>query len=385
MVRKYLYYIVLLLLFPFSTNGQVMETTEFSLMTVAHGTDVYNIFGHTGIRIYDPSTGIDTVYNYGTFSMGTDNFAMKFLRGRLEYNLANQSLKSFLRTYYLEKRAVKEQHLNLDLTSKKKLFSFIANNYKPENRYYLYDFFFDNCATKVRDIFETQFTDAEYVGLSDRKVTYRQLLDEYLQGLDWTDFGIDLIIGSIADAQAGHRGAMFLPDYLHHYAGKIKYKNEAGHATQLVDSDEIVLPLDIIKHKSFIITPVILFSLLACLELLLFLFAKKINPANKILKTYDCISYLAISLVSIVVMIMWFWTDHDACAQNYNLLWANPLFIIFTGLFLFKRRNIKLLFLCSLFLILTILLWTIIPQQIHIAVLPILVLFLFKNARHILV
>jgi len=370
---------------PFLMNGQVSESTEFSLLTVAHGSDLYNIFGHTGIRIYDPSTGIDEVYNYGTFDASKDNFAIEFLQGRLLYKVDKDPIDKFLRTYHREKRAVKEQRLNLDIKSKEKLFNFITNNYKPENRFYLYDFFFDNCATRVRDIFETQFSNSQYVGLTDRQVTYRQLLDEYLQGLDWTDFGIDLIIGSVADAQAGHRGAMFLPDYLHNFADKIHYSNEAGESTKLVRSDEIVLPLELIQHKSFLITPLVFFSILAFIELLVFLFSRNINRTNRLVKIYDVLGYISISIVSIVVMFMWFGTDHDACAQNYNLMWANPLFIVLTGFLLVKKQNIKLYFLSSVFLILTILLWTIMPQQIHIAVLPIIILFLLKNVRKMMI
>jgi len=379
----YKYFIIALLL-PFLINGQVSESTEFSLLTVAHGTDAYNIFGHTGLRISDRSRGLDEVYNYGTFDIDTDNFEIQFLRGRLKYRIAKQSYKSFLQVYYHEGRAVNEQRLNLDNASRQKLYSFIINNYKPENRYYLYDFFFDNCATRVRDIFETEFTNSQYVGLTDLNITYRQLLDEYLQGLDWTDFGIDLIIGSVADAQADHRGAMFLPTYLHDFADKITYTNEAGQTTQLVSSDEIVLPLDISQHQSYVVSPLIFFSFLAFLELLLFLFRKKINGESRMIKFYDILCYIAMSIVSLVVMIMWFGTDHDACAQNYNLLWANPLFILLTGALLLNNNNNKLLFLCSTFLVITLLLWTIIPQQIHVAILPIIILIILKNARMIL-
>ena len=102
------------------------------------------------------------------------------------------------------------------------------------------------------------------------------------------------------------------------------------------------------------------------------------------IKFYDILCYIAMSIVSLVVMIMWFGTDHDACAQNYNLLWANPLFILLTGALLLNNNNNKLLFLCSTFLVITLLLWTIIPQQIHVAILPIIILIILKNARMIL-
>lgn len=381
---KYFSALIVTLLFPLQINGQVSESTEFSLLTVAHGRDAYNIFGHTGLRMYDTVQEIDEVYNYGTFDIDTDNFEITFLRGRLNYRIAKQSYKTFLRVYYQEGRAVTEQKLNLDQPSKEKLYSYIRNNYKPENRNYLYDFFFDNCATRVRDIFETELSGSEYFGLSSRHVTYRQLLDEYLQGLDWTDFGIDLIIGSIADAKADHRGAMFLPDYLHDYTEKIQYVDETGNAVKLVKSDELILPLDFIKHQAYFITPLLLFSLLAFIELLIFIFYKKLNRPNRIIRMYDFLGYIAISTVSIVIMFMWFATDHDACVDNYNLMWANPLFLVLTGTILFSKQSSRVTFLVSVFLIITLLLWTTIPQQFHIAVLPIIIMLLLKNLRKML-
>lgn len=363
-------------------HAQLPATTQISLLTVAHGEDAYNIFGHTAVRVYDTTTGMDEVYNYGTFDYSTDNFLLKFLRGKLEYQLAIQANDRFLQVYHYEGRAVKEQVLDLDEDSKNKIYSFLKTNYQPENRLYLYDFFFDNCSTRVRDIFESQlagFTISAETNAMKR--TYRQLLDEYLQGLDWTDFGIDIIIGSIADAEADQRAQTFLPDYLHDWAKRVHYQKD-GQSTQLVKRENQVLAIDLKTHSSFLITPFRLFGFLAFIELLLFLFGQKATSWASVIKWYDILGYVAISFTSLVVLFMWFFTDHQACGENYNLLWANPLFIFILIGHLVNKRNLKVLALTSLFLIITLLLWTIIPQQYHVAFIPIIVLFVFKNLRH---
>lgn len=365
----------------FAQQYQISETAQISLLTIEHGNDPYNIFGHSAIRVFDPRLNIDEVYNYGTFDFKTDNFTLKFLRGKLDYQLAIQPYAQFLRGYQYEKRAIVEQVLNLDAKSKADIYSFIRTNYEPENRLYLYDFFFDNCSTRIRDLFETELNGYSIQAQSIRTVTYRQLLDEYLQGLDWTDFGIDLIIGSVADANADHRQQMFLPDYLHDWTDKMAYENTDSQSVQLVKSEATVLPLDTIQHKSYWITPVILFSFLAFIELLLFLFANKGSKRSGLLRFYDLLMYGILCLVSIVVAMMWFGTNHQACGDNYNLIWANPLFLLVFVSYFWNNPGQKALFLSSVFLVLTLLLWTILPQQFHVAVIPIIVLYLFKNLR----
>ncbi len=375
--------ICIILMAVTAIHAQLPSSTRISLLTVAHGEDAYNIFGHTAIRVYDNTRGMDEVYNYGTFDYSTDNFLLKFLRGKLEYQLAIQANDRFLNVYHHEGRAIKEQVLDLDEVSKNKIYDFLKTNYLPENRLYLYDFFFDNCSTRVRDIFETELAGFTITSDSNaKKRTYRQLLDEYLQGLDWTDFGIDIIIGSIADADADQRAQSFLPDYLHDWADRVSYQKD-GQPSPLVKSENQVLALDLKTHSSFWITPFRLFGFLAFIELLLFLFKQKAKSYASVIRWYDILGYLAISVTSIVVVFMWFLTDHQACGDNYNLLWANPLFIIVCIGQLMNKRSIKALVLTSLFLVITLLLWTIIPQQYHVAFIPIIVLFLFKNLRQI--
>lgn len=362
-------------------SSQISEEASISLLTIAHGDQLYNIFGHTAVRVSDPANDIDDVYNYGTFSTSTDHFMLKFLRGRLLYSLDKGPYSSFLRNYSNEGRAVTEQVLNLTPEQKNKVYAFIINNYELENRHYLYDFFFDNCASRVRDIYESQIPVLSYEDQAPSCKTFRQLLDEHLVGLDWLDLGIDLIIGSVADERADPRTEMFLPRYLKSWTAKMQLIGDSGQAEPLVKSERLVLPITIIQHKSYWITPIRLFYFLLLVEMGLFLMRKRISA--RFSYWYDGIWYVILSAASVIIAFMWFGTDHDACAKNYNLLWANPLFIILTWLH-FKHRPAKLLLsILFLFQLSAMLFWPILPQQLHPAVLPILIIIYLKIVKGI--
>ena len=130
--------------------------TKISLLTFGPGNDLYSKFGHSAIRLNDPSQGLDLSYNYGTFDFDTPNFYGKFVRGKLDYILSVDRTAPLLRYYKRTGREVIEQDIILDEVAVQGIAAFLIDNYKPENRTYKYDFFYDNCATRLRDIIEDQ-------------------------------------------------------------------------------------------------------------------------------------------------------------------------------------------------------------------------------------
>src|SRR5690606_6140033 len=152
-------------------------------------------------------------YNYGTFNSFTEGFIVKFLRGKLPYTLTVNTYGNFLREYNYYERAVIEQIFALSPQEKVAVIQFLRNNAKPENAEYMYDFFFDNCSSRVTDVLEASL-DRNIIYPDDDGLTYRQMIQASLVRWPWTRFGIDLIIGSKADQLTGIRGQMFLPDHL---------------------------------------------------------------------------------------------------------------------------------------------------------------------------
>ena len=149
--------LILIIFFFISPKGEAADLSpqaEISLLTCSAGTEIYSYFGHSAIRIKDPRTGIDLVFNYGVFSFETPHFVWRFCKGETDYLLAVQSMKSFMQEYYEEQRDVYEQILNFTSLERQSLYNALIENNKPKNRLYRYKHFSDNCSTRIRDQFE---------------------------------------------------------------------------------------------------------------------------------------------------------------------------------------------------------------------------------------
>lgn len=293
---------------------------KVSLLTIGPGKDeLYSIFGHSAIRIFNPVDQTDLSYNYGTFDFNTPNFYPKFLRGKLPYVLSVAPTSAFLQEYVYTKRNVSEQEINLSDDEKIKLINALNENAKPENRAYMYDFFLDNCATRIRDMFLN--VAGEGAKLPEATpVTRRQMLHEYLPNFPWSEFGINLIIGSRADKEIGVMDQMFLPDYMQQYLGEVvvdsSYLFEPSKELLFFEEEEAT-------QNSIITSPMMVFTILGFVILLLTFLTKK--PYGFISAN---IVFALLGIASIVVLFMWFGTDHKATKDNYNLIWLSPLFMI---------------------------------------------------------
>lgn len=354
--------------------GAYTDSARVSLLTCSAGEALYSKFGHSAIRVHDPYDGTDIVYNYGLFDFNTPNFYLKFIRGKLPYQLGIQSFSDFLWEYQYEGREVQEMPLELGLEEKRQLLEFLAYNYRPENRKYPYDFFFDNCASRIRDVLENT---AAMTYIPEDTVrpqkTFRQLLDEYIAQHPWIDFGIDLILGLPADRKASFRDEMFLPDYL-------AWNLEAGQTPRAPIAGETVLLLERIPppaSRSLLPPPFVFFSLL----FLVFAIVSW-KGAGWIRKSLDAAFFLALGLSGALFTFMWAGTDHDATHANLNLLWASPLaFGALIAVFRPKQRFwFKALAITTLIALLG---FPFLPQQMNPAVIPIMLISLLRCGSYL--
>ena len=376
--------IICLLLFCFNWQTsmaapKLSNQAQVSLLTCDAGQELYSAFGHSAIRVQDPIKSIDYTYNYGTFDFDTPGFYTKFLRGKLNYKMDRDSFRKFNYVYNVRNRGVDEQTLALDSAAKQQLFDLLEINYLPENRFYLYDFFFDNCSSRIRDIFVEVLGDSlvfESEFIEDQK-TFRELLDLNLDSKQWSDFGIDLVLGADVDQIAEPINYMFLPEYLESAfdnAFVIKNGEKIPFVRQkirLVDRPPI--PPDYPLWQK----PIFVFSLLFAFILLWsYFFPIDLN------KLYlDKLIFLAIGLVGLILLLLWVATDHSTTDNNFNVLWASPIHLI-TFLLLFKAKSIKHLRLYFLFFAILntcfLLLWTVLPQCLHIAFAPIMLVIILR-------
>lgn len=293
---------------------------QISILTCAPGQDIYSIYGHNAIRVLDKNTGTDLVYNYGTFDFKTKGFAIKFMLGKLPYTLDVAPYDRFLMEYNYFQRAVNEQVLNIDSTQTQSIISYLAKNMQPENRTYKYDFFMDNCATRLRDIIDKNIATNTWDTSQASGKTFRQIIKEYQKPMPWLDFGVDLIIGSPADQVTTLSEETFIPDYL---LQAIEHaKDDSG---QKLEKERFnVLNFENkIRQTPFLLTPYALFLFLLLFEI--WLFIKR--DTYRWIPTYDRIWISLLSFCSLLMLFMWFCTDHIPTKYNWNVLWANPLII----------------------------------------------------------
>lgn len=326
--------ISLLLLFSclsLLAQDDTTDQTRISLLTCGVGDELYSSFGHTAIRYTDPAAGIDEVYNYGMFNFGPD-FLMQFTRGKLLYYVGTNNYLSFVDDYRYEQRSVVEQKLNLSREQKNKILSFLNNNLKPENKYYKYDFLYDNCATRVRDIFPAILGPGFSFGPSlpeGKKISFRKIINEYQRNNHWARLGINIVLGSRIDKVMTNEEAMFLPDML-----------LQGVATARLDGKDIVAgsPKQIVRgaDRSALSPNGPMWVMIGLLLITLLIFF--VRPLQ-VLKPLVSLLHLFLSgLLGVMLLFMWLGTDHQSCANNYNLLWALPFNLPF-AFTIFKPRK----------------------------------------------
>ena len=303
---------------------QDSSALRISLLTCTPGAELYSIFGHNALRIVDSAAGTDIVYNYGTFNFSDPDFYTKFVRGKLMYFLSQSSYPDFLFEYNYFKRGVIEQVLALSSKEKKELQQFMFENVREENRYYKYDFLYDNCTTRLRDIIFRKNSEhpLQPKVFTSYGRTFRDHLHSYLDraAMPWTKLGIDLLLGVGADKPMDAMEAMFLPDYLAKGAsmgaanGKLLIKEES---IALADAQPAV------SEPGFWQTPLFWIALISVLLLIPTFISNENWQA-----VADNILFILTGFLGLILLFMWVGTDHQSFSKNLNLIWAMPLNLV---------------------------------------------------------
>ncbi len=309
-----------LLLICTAARAQLSSNAQISVITCGPGDELYSTFGHSAFRVQDPGNGLDLVYNYGTFDFNTPNFYMKFARGKLLYSLSRQAFGDFLYAYQLENRWVKEQLLQLTVSERNELFRFLETNYEPANREYQYDFLFNNCSTKIPEVLKAALGPGLHFQEDhlEKQYTFRQLIRQYLDANSWSSLGIDLALGAVIDRKAGVLEHMFLPDYVY---GQLKHT--LLNDRPLVGRERNILPPAARENISyFTLTPAFWLMLFLLFTLTITYIDFRNGSRSRAL---DFILFAGTGLLGLMIVFLWFFTDHTATIWNLNILWAVPL------------------------------------------------------------
>lgn len=305
------------------------------MVTILPGDPIYSMFGHSALRVHDPVRDIDRLYNYGTFDFSDPLFIPKFTYGHLRYFLSVAPYEAALKAYERQHRPVVEQTLNLTREQRTAVYRFLRVNARPENRYYQYVFFFDNCSTRVRDALEQALGDA--VQFADRPTperSFRHLLDPYAASLPLVDLSFDLALGTPADRVPTSRQAHFLPEYLF---------DAFNHATiRTTDTTRaLVARTDTVQWISgYSSTPSTFDWPLAVSWLFLGLTLAwtgwQATTGRQPGEYGDALLLLFVGLLGAGVCFLWFVATYEVTEYNWNLAWAWPTHLIAAAVLLWR-------------------------------------------------
>lgn len=369
---------LLLLLSGFSLSAQIQlsNSAKISLMTASPWSGaIYSLYGHTVLTVADDSTGVDAVFNYGYFDSSQPDFLYHFLRGETDYILGVTSFDDFLLENQLKGVEVITQELNLTQAQKQQLWEELYINALPENRKYRYNYFYDNCATRPRDIVEKVLNRPVLYPATNSNQTFRDLIHECVGEFSWMEFGIDLLIGSDADRFITDREKMFLPDYLKDAFKEAKVPINHSVSQPIVKSTEVLLDAnnqDDIRREWAILKPLpIAFALLILTMIISFIQAQFHH--DKTARIYDTLLFAVTGAAGVIIAFLIFFSEHPATSPNWNILWLHPLHLIVAILFWFNSlRKVIYWYHFSNFALLSLFLlgWYFIPQQLPWATIP---------------
>lgn len=322
--------LILLALFfwPLSFYAQPLSpNAKASLLTVEPGAELYSSFGHNALRIYDPFRGIDRIYNYGTFDFRADNFYVKFLRGTLPYYVSVQSMPNTVYGAMAENRTIREQTLNLTPTQCQRLFDLLETNALPENREYRYKFYYDNCASRPRDMLVKACGDSlRFVSAVDTTRSYRDWMNDYLTRQLWARMGMNLAIGRPADETASAWESMYLPDNVHAEVAQAQLKTADGRTVPLITSDSVLFQSSPqgkeLSTTALLTSPNVVFFVLFAL---VFWVTRRQHQQGQRGFGLDRWLFGFTGVWGWFLFLLWVATDHGVPAWNPALLFMMPL------------------------------------------------------------
>ena len=332
-----------------------LDSVDISLLTCGPGQEVWSYYGHTALRIEDHVHGKDLAINWGIFSFNQDYFVLRFVFGLTDYQIGIIPMKSFMEEYASEGRWVRQQKLALTKEEKMKILAAIDQNYKCENRTYRYNFFYDNCTTRARDMIiqhlgqhSTDFKNA------DTQSTYREEIHRWNKNHRWARFGNDLLLGYMADCPINKKEWEFLPEnfsqdlatearndtttrlpedsFIEAYPLRNRY-------IKLVDSTfYVIAPQPAITTESESLSPFnVAISIGICIISLSVIEAYK----RKNFWWLDAVLLLLTGLPGLVLLAMVF-SQHPTVQINFQMLIFNPLNLIFAWKSINKMRKGKM-------------------------------------------
>ncbi len=374
----------LLLLFTLATLGSFLhsinaqpklsENAKISLMTSApYDDEVFTVYGHAALRIQDSIQKIDYIFNYGIFDFSKPNFIYRFAKGETDYILGVIDYPDYAIEYLMRGSNITEQELNLTTEEKNRVWEALCINYKPTNRTYRYNFFFDNCATRPAAILEKTINGQIKYNYPYQPQTFRDLINHCTRNHPWLTFGCDLALGAPTDRLASQHEMLFLPPYLKEAFSTATIINKKGEERSLINKTNIIESgetNEIEKDIWDIFTPITTaWILFICIFYITFYEWHK----KRYFFLIDFILFAFAGIAGCILFFISFISVHPCTFPNWSLLWLQPLDLIAAILFCAKRLKKAAYYYHFInFAALTLMLlgWHFIPQHLNNAFIP---------------
>lgn len=320
------------------------EELKFSVITCMPGSEIYELEGHSGIRVQciDTVSGriiADNVVDWGNFDFTAPNFVYRFVKGETDYSVGARPTPYFLNAYASQGRKVYEQPLVLDEAQRRDLMKILNENFLPQNRVYRYNYVKDNCATRIVEVIENASADSIILSGSQLSAsTYRQAMSHYHKNYPWYQFGINLALGAPLDRKISDRMMMFSPEALRHMLEGAEYAGggEVVSSTRLIIDSQS--PSATLPATPWYLTPMAV----AVATLLLTLIISICDiMRRKISRWYYSLLYSVYGILGLILSFLIFVSVHEATSPNWLYLWLNPLcFVAAVGVWVKKAKNL---------------------------------------------
>ena len=327
-----------------------MDDVEVSLLTCGPGNEAYSLFGHTAIRISQPSRGMDVVVNYGMFSFKQKYFIPRFVLGLTDYQMGITTFDDFKAEYEYEQRWVFEQTLNLTSKEKSTLLQAVDQNYKPENVTYRYNVFYNNCTTKARDLIAANIDGKiKYNSATSEYQSFRELCHSKTSSHRWSQFGNDLLLGIQADLPTNISEQQFLPENLEHDFSLATIETNTDEANNATIGANNASPRKLVSHEEYIIPKygvasaapdslpspralaIVIAFIIIGISLIEYFWSKNLWLTDAILMP-------AIGLAGMILFVMIF-SKHPTVNINFQILILNPIALFMAIPMVMKQRK----------------------------------------------
>lgn len=315
----------------------ISDSAKIYLVTCEPGNEIYSRFGHSGIRVYDPTNKIDEVFHWGLFSFDTPNFIGRFIAGKTDYMMGVYAKKVFMREYIERGSSVYAQELDLTIEQKHTLWTKLWDNYRPENREYRYNFIYDNCATRPYQLILSTYNYKVSLNTLINQTSYRNIINKYIPIGSPLNTGINLIIGSQADKIITTKESVSFPMYTMEALNHTNYINHDGSIRPVVSTQEVIhqAPHKIFQTSDLTFYAWIIIPLILALICIFYTYKKR-----RYLPYISQIILFISGLIGIIICYLWFCSHHPLVDNNMNLLWCNPLNIILAILLFIHKKTV---------------------------------------------